>query len=160
VDRKNVFTYDDYVLGKASVGEKVAVLGGNHGAETAASLGRDKKKVVLIEESDQVAMTDYTRLYARYHLLLRFLEEEKVQIRTGLKVKEITEKGVKVQDKAGKQELIEVDTVILALGRVAVDDLYSALRGLVPKIHKIGDCFEPRRLLEAIQQANIWALSV
>ena len=160
VDRKNVFTYDDYVLGKATVGAKVAVLGGNHGAETAVSLGRDNKNVFLVEETDQVAMVDYTRLYGRYHLLMRFLNEAKAQIRTGLKVKEITEKGVKVEDPAGKQELIEVDTVILALGRVAVDDLYSALRGLVPKIHKIGDCFEPRRLLEAIQQANIWALSL
>jgi 2,4-dienoyl-CoA reductase (NADPH2) len=116
--------------------------------------------VFLVEETDQVAMADYTKLYGRYHLLLRFLNEAKVQIRTGVKVKDITEKGVRVEGPAGKQELIEVDTVILALGRVAVDDLYSALRGQVPKIHKIGDCFEPRRLLEAMQQANIWALSL
>ncbi len=122
-DRQNVFSYDDYVMGKAKVGNRVAVLGGNHGAETAVSLGRDKKKVFLIEESDQVAMADYTKLYARYHLLLRFLEEAKVEVRTGLGVKEITEKGVRVEDRAGKQEWIEVDTVILALGRVSVDDL-------------------------------------
>ena len=159
-DRQNVFSYDDYVMGKAKVGNRVAVLGGNHGAETAVSLGRDKKKVFLIEESDQVAMADYTKLYARYHLLLRFLEEAKVEVRTGLGVKEITEKGVRVEDRAGKQEWIEVDTVILALGRVSVDDLSPSLKGIVPRVYKIGDSLEPRRLLEAIQEAHTWALNL
>lgn len=44
----------------------------------------------------------------------------------------------------------EVDTVVLAIHRRANCRLYSALKGRVPELHRIGDCVAPRRAHAAI----------
>jgi hypothetical protein len=43
--------------------------------------------------------------------------------------------------------------VALALGLNPEDQLYKALAGKVKQIYAIGDCKEPRRILEAIWEA-------
>jgi mycofactocin system FadH/OYE family oxidoreductase 2 len=51
----------------------------------------------------------------------------------------------------GAQETLEgVDSVVLATGPKANDELYVALKGVVPDLHRIGDCVAPRKLDHAI----------
>ena len=44
----------------------------------------------------------------------------------------------------------KVDTVVLAIHRKADHDLYRALNGSVPDLHRVGDCVAPRRAHAAI----------
>ncbi|GAI23903.1 unnamed protein product, partial [marine sediment metagenome] len=44
------------------------------------------------------------------------------------------------------------DTVVLAMGMVPDKDLLTGLEGKVPMVHVIGDCLEPRRIAEAIEE--------
>ena len=51
--------------------------------------------------------------------------------------------------------LEDVDTVVLATGPKANDDLYFALKGTVSNVHRIGDCVAPRKLDHAIYEGYL-----
>jgi mycofactocin system FadH/OYE family oxidoreductase 2 len=53
------------------------------------------------------------------------------------------------------ETLAGVDTVVLATGPQANDDLYRALKGEVENLHRIGDCLAPRKLDHAIYEGNL-----
>jgi hypothetical protein len=56
----------------------------------------------------------------------------------------------------GAAETIEdVDTVVLVAGAKADDELYSALKGGVANLHRIGDCVAPRKLDHAIYEGYL-----
>ena len=56
----------------------------------------------------------------------------------------------------GSQEsLEEIDTVVLATGAKADDDLYFALKGRIDNLHRIGDCVAPRKLDHAIYEGAL-----
>lgn len=159
MDKENVFTCDDYLRKKAKVGQKVIVVGGNHGAEIAVSLAKQGKKITLVEESANTAITPYIYL-GRMLVLQGYLKEAKVTVLTETKVKEITDKGVIIVDKSGNEKNLVGDTVIIALGRKPNKDLARSLAGKVSKLYEIGDCVEPNNILSAINQAAIVAREV
>ena len=70
-----------------------------------------------------------------------------------LALRHITDEGAVVIDKTSKIEEIRCNTVALALGLKSEDQLYNLLRGNIPQLYAIGDCKEPRRILEAIWDA-------
>jgi hypothetical protein len=56
----------------------------------------------------------------------------------------------------GAQERLEgVDTVVLATGPKANDDLYLALKGELANVHRVGDCLAPRKLDHAIYEGYL-----
>jgi 2,4-dienoyl-CoA reductase-like NADH-dependent reductase (Old Yellow Enzyme family)/thioredoxin reductase len=48
------------------------------------------------------------------------------------------------------RQIYGIDTVILAMGNHASNELYFALKGRVPEIYAIGDCLTPRKIEDAI----------
>jgi hypothetical protein len=56
----------------------------------------------------------------------------------------------------GAQESLEaIETVVLATGPKANDDLYFALKGRIENLHRIGDCVAPRKLDHAIYEGAL-----
>ena len=56
----------------------------------------------------------------------------------------------------GAQDAIDdVDTVVLATGPTANDELYLSLKGEFPKVRRIGDCVAPRKLDHAIYEGEL-----
>ena len=56
----------------------------------------------------------------------------------------------------GAPEAIEgVDTVVLALGPKANEELYFQLKGSVGELHRIGDCVAPRKIDHAIYEGEL-----
>jgi mycofactocin system FadH/OYE family oxidoreductase 2 len=56
----------------------------------------------------------------------------------------------------GAQESLEaIETVVLATGPKANDDLYFALKGRIDNLHRIGDCVAPRKLDHAIYEGAL-----
>ena len=153
VNSDNVFTMDDYLAGKAKLGQKVAVLGGGYASEIAVSIARGGKEVALISEGGFDSLTAAPYLFdgLRNLMLFGFLAE--VKAITDVKYKEITKEGVKYVDAEGKEQLVSADTVILATGRVPNRELYDALVGKVPELYDIGDCWRPDKIGTAIHDA-------
>jgi hypothetical protein len=56
----------------------------------------------------------------------------------------------------GAADMLEgVDTVVLATGPKANDELYFALKGRVERLYRIGDCLAPRKLDHAIYEGEL-----
>jgi hypothetical protein len=49
----------------------------------------------------------------------------------------------------------DVDTVVLATGPTANDELYLALKGRLADVRRIGDCVAPRKLDHAIYEGEL-----
>ncbi|MGH3134911.1 MAG: FAD-dependent oxidoreductase, partial [Gaiellaceae bacterium] len=54
-----------------------------------------------------------------------------------------------------EEEITGVDTVVLATGPIANDDLYFTLKGDLENLHRIGDCVAPRKLDHAIYEGYL-----
>jgi hypothetical protein len=88
---------------------------------------------------------------ATLHLLTKELLERTVAIRTLTGLGGVGEREVGVFNTFTRRPWVieEVDTVVLACGSRARDELWRSLRGRVPELHAIGDCLAPRRLVHA-----------
>ena len=69
---------------------------------------------------------------------------------TGITCQEITESGVTVTASEEQKQTIKADTVVLATGYKANDDLFNLIKDKVPEAYCIGDSSEPRRIMGAI----------
>lgn len=187
IDGPNVMTLDEVLSGKKTVGKRVAVLGGQYGAELAISLGRegrenpetgytkyhrppeerglgikdpDKvKEITLIEEGPMVGWPPYSMI-TRFMAINEYLAEAGVKCLTETKVKEISDEHVRYVSKEGKEESIRVDTVVVAAGRAANRDLYHKLAGQGVNLWEIGDCTGPEKVEKAIHTANYVARQI
>jgi NADH dehydrogenase FAD-containing subunit len=79
-----------------------------------------------------------------------------IKVMQGVQYRDITAKGLNLTDKDGKAVFLEADTVILAAGATPNKALGEALKGKYLEFAQIGDCVEPRRIREAVEE-GIWA---
>ncbi len=148
IDRSKVVTCVDLLLGKREVGESVVVVGGGLvGSEMALYLAQKGKKVTIVEILDSIARDMFS--INRMHLL-KLLTEANVEILTDTMVLEITDEGIATADKYGKRSIREADTVVLAVGLKPDRKLLETLKDKLPKVYAIGDCVEPRKVINAI----------
>jgi 2,4-dienoyl-CoA reductase-like NADH-dependent reductase (Old Yellow Enzyme family)/thioredoxin reductase len=136
--------------GEAEVGSRVLVIGGGMlGVEVAEFLAAGGREVTIVKRRPEIApdMEPIAR-----GLLLKRLQALPVTILTGTTVKGISAEGI-VLDKAGREvRLAPVDTVVVAAGTRAVDELSRGLRDLEIEVHVIGDAQRPRRIFDAVHE--------
>ncbi|MBW1888549.1 MAG: FAD-dependent oxidoreductase [Deltaproteobacteria bacterium] len=152
IHQENVITIDDYLIDRRETGERVVIIGGQHGSEVALSLARRGKRVTIMEERGAIALAPY--LLARRAALLKYIHEAGIEALTRTGLKEINNGGVVVIDREGNERSIEADTVLFALDRSPDDALEERLKDKVPEIHKVGDCHRPLHTLHAFHSAN------
>lgn len=144
---KRVITAVDLLLGREKAGKKVMVVGGGLiGCETAVYLAEKGKNVTIIEMLGSLALNTNK---ANRMKLLDMLKDSGVRTITNTKLLEITSDGAVLSSEI-PQEALSVDTIILALGFRPTRELAESLQGQVPELHTIGDCVQPRRILDAI----------
>ena len=144
--RDKIVTAVDLLLGKKEAGKSVVVIGsGIVGCETALHLSQNGKNLTIVARSDRLARD--VNVVNRAHLL-KLLTNTRILVNT--KVLETTNKGIIVLDKNGKRDTIEADTVVLAVGFKPDRALLESLKDTVPEIYAIGDCVEPRKVINAI----------
>ena len=84
---------------------------------------------------------------------LQWFEKKEVNIITGVKAMEITDQGLTITDGDGDERVIPSDTIIPTRPLVPNLELYEKLRARVPECYTIGDCLEPRKIVNAIADA-------
>jgi NADPH-dependent 2,4-dienoyl-CoA reductase/sulfur reductase-like enzyme len=146
---KNVVLAWDVLTGKAEVGQEVVIIGGGLvGLDTALHLAKQGKNVSVVEMLDEIARGVP---WLRRWVLKQSLMDYRVCLYPGITLHSITEKGVGVID--GYQMLfLKADTVVLATGSKADNELAEQLKGLVLQLYTIGDCVGPRNSMEAIHE--------
>jgi 2-enoate reductase len=148
VDKGNVVTATDLLLGKREVGKSVVVLGGGLvGCETALYLAQRGKEVAIVEILDSIAqgMFEGDRMH-----LLKLLADVNAKILTETSVLEITQESIVIANKYGKRNTIKADTLVLAVGMKPNGELLESLKDKVPEVYAIGDCIEARKVIDAI----------
>ncbi len=142
----------DLLSGKFQPGDRVVIAGGAAmGCEIAAHLAKTGKKVTVVEMLNGLALDLLNRSRAA---LLGLLQERGVETLTGWKLEQIKDGGVLLAGCNWTQKYLPTDSVILALGMVPDQKLADPLRKIVPEVHLIGDCLEPRKIYQAIHEGS------
>jgi pyruvate/2-oxoglutarate dehydrogenase complex dihydrolipoamide dehydrogenase (E3) component len=148
INGKNVVMAWDVLSRKAAVGQEVVIIGGRAtGLETALHLAKQGKKVSVVGVR-QIAhgVGWFLKWYLKENLI-----KYGVYLYPGTKVHSISDKGVSVLDE-NQVFFLKADTVVIAAGAVAQNQLAEQLKGVVPEIYTIGDAVEPRESTEAIHE--------
>jgi 2,4-dienoyl-CoA reductase (NADPH2) len=66
--------------------------------------------------------------------------------------KEVVAGGVRIE-RNGREELVEAESIVLAIGTEPNRELYSQLEGKVGELYLIGDANIPRNILAAVHEA-------
>ncbi|HHW02532.1 MAG TPA: FAD-dependent oxidoreductase [Thermoanaerobacterales bacterium] len=155
INRDNVVTASDLLLGKKKAGNTVVVLGGGLvGSETALWLAKQGKKVTIVEAlSDIIRAGKYVPHMNRI-MLIDLLKFHGVDIMTSAYLLEVTDGGAVVMRKdSGTRTTIPTDTVVLATGYRPDNALYRSLSGKIANLYLIGDARDPQNIMNAIWDA-------
>lgn len=164
ISKPHVVTPEDVLTGKARVGEKVVVIGGNRvGVDVAYTIVKKglAKSLTIVEPKPVPAVGYDMETLNMLMQTIIMLPKLGVQALTGTQVEEVTDNSVAVVDPEGKKSKIEADTVVLSMGYAAPDQaLYKALTGKVKELYAIGDCVKPRRVSDAVHEAAFVARQI
>ena len=134
------------------LGKKVVIIGGAiQGCELAEFLIKRGRKVTIVDTAE--ALGDKLPIYKK-QVLLEWLAKKGVTMMTGVKYEEITDKGLAIITKEGKRQTIEADSIVPAMSLTPNTELLKLLEGKVPEIYLIGDCEEPRLIIDAIADGS------
>ena len=111
-------------------------------------------KVTIIEMLGRVA-TDMG-LLARA-LLMERMKKKGIKIFTKKRVKEINPGGLTLEDDGHIENIDHVDTIVLAVGYRSDRDLQKIIEEKGIPFYRIGDCSEPRDMMEAIHEGFLRA---
>ncbi len=150
IEKRNVLSFEDVLLGKAEPGKRVIIIGGGFvGCETAEFLAERGKAVTIVEILPQLA----SELFAPYaYQAVHRIKEMKIAIYSGVRSEEITETGMTIIDQMGQRISIPADDIVIAVGSTPATALAQSLHGSIPRIYEAGDCRKPARIYEAIAQ--------
>ncbi|QUH29773.1 oxidoreductase [Vallitalea guaymasensis] len=149
----NVYVAEDVLMGKEAVGEKVAVIGGGLvGCETALWLKQQNKQVTIIEMQDDILKIGGPLCHANHDMLHELIKYNKIDVKTSSCISEKTEQGF-VLNEDGQKSIIDVDSVIVAIGYSSQKDLFNDIRFDIPNVRLIGDANKVQNIMYAIWNA-------
>jgi 2-enoate reductase len=154
IDKEIVITAVDLLMNNPEIGQSVVIVGGNIvGVETALYLGRQGKRVTIVEMLDTI-MRDMVWMNAQ-DIQRRFdgLESDRIDVNvmTNTKAVEIVDDGLIVVDKSGQKKTLKANKVVLAVGMEPnQDNLSDVLKATVPEIYRIGDCIRAGKVIDAV----------
>jgi pyruvate/2-oxoglutarate dehydrogenase complex dihydrolipoamide dehydrogenase (E3) component len=157
IQSKKVIQASQVLMG-AETGDRIVVIGGELvGCETALFLMERGKKVTVMRRGPELATKVHQLM--REPMLAR-LKYKGASILTGVDYQGITDAGVVIKTGTGEKKVIEADTVVLAAGSTPNTELRAALKGKVAQVLSVGDCVEPRSIMEAVEEGFKAGLTV
>lgn len=148
VPGSHVVQANDVIMGQAQIEGPVVVIGGRFlGIEMAIQMAEQGKQVALVSRGRLGGQKGQGDMMT-FRTLQRRLLQSRIPLFLQTPVLEITENAVMVE-LSGEVTALPAKTVILAIGAEPQTKLAQELEGLVPEIHMIGDCVEPRHAAAA-----------
>ncbi|MGI6133490.1 MAG: FAD-dependent oxidoreductase [Christensenellales bacterium] len=148
----------DVLKGNVQLGNNVLVIGGGQvGVETAEHIASMNRWVTIAEMEDDIGkkMPSAIKYFA-----MKSLADYNVKILKNTKVIEVSKDGALCETPEGKKLIHGFDMVVQAIGSKSHNSLEEKLKGKVPALFVIGDAAEPRRAVEAIEEAVATALAL
>lgn len=130
------------------LGKKVVIVGGGSvGCELAIHLAGKGHSPVILEMGAHLAPT--AEISERMSIL-EFVEKNGIAARTSARCLEITDKGVTVEEKDGKN-FIEADDVILCTGTLPLAEVRDSFRDTAFDVISVGDCEKVGTIRTAVE---------
>jgi 2,4-dienoyl-CoA reductase-like NADH-dependent reductase (Old Yellow Enzyme family)/thioredoxin reductase len=150
----NIITAVDTLLDISHVkGENIVVIGGGGvGCETALYLAQNGKNVSIIESLDELLALEEVKYNTVW--LIDKLKQANVKAYTSSKLTEITPTSVKFVNSKVKMHELPADSVISALGLKPDTSMVNKMTEACTESYVVGDCVEPKRIYEAVQEAD------
>lgn len=179
-DGANVVQAWDVLLKKVHVGKNIVIVGGGavgvetgemlaemgtltpealkflmlHQAETPEELYKQMthgtKNVTIVEMQKRIG--NDIGVTTRWGMLAR-LKKYGVTTLASSKVVSIRKTGVVIEKADGEQLEIPADTVVLAIGSLSNNTIYTKLQGKVEKLNLVGDAIKPAFIIDAVRSA-------
>ncbi len=131
------------------IGNKVVIMGGNiQGCQTAEFLTKRGRQVTIVDTAEEIG-DGLLEAFVKPHLL-NWLDEKGVAMLSGVKCEEVTHAGLTITTKDGIRQTIEADTIVTAMPLLPNSGLLKSLERSAPEVYAIGDCTEPRLIVDAI----------
>ncbi|NQU13463.1 MAG: FAD-dependent oxidoreductase [Desulfobacteraceae bacterium] len=147
----NVFLAEACMNDLDSLGNSVIIIGGGLlGAELAEALADHGKSPVLVEQLDSIA-GDAGFIVKKE--LLKSLCSRGVKMLVGTKVVAISQNGI-IVERLGEREILEGDSVVLAIGYRPKMGLVQHLDLRDTEFHQVGDIVAARTIMDAIEEGN------
>jgi 2,4-dienoyl-CoA reductase-like NADH-dependent reductase (Old Yellow Enzyme family)/thioredoxin reductase len=138
----------------AFAGNVVVVGGGSVGCETAEFLADGGAKVTVVEMLDDVS-TDVGG--ARKFLIMDRLNKKGVKILTQKEATEVKADGLVVEKDGQPETITDVDALVWAVGSTPDTSMEKLLEDKNIPLSKVGDCVEPRKILDAVHEGFLRA---
>lgn len=152
-DSKTI-TAIDLLSEKKKTGQNVLVVGGGLiGCEVSLWLAKQGKKVTLVEALLELMSSGAKVPHMNRLMLLDLLAFNQVQVLTQTKLARIEEDDV-ILERDSRQQVLKIDSVVLAIGLEPEDRLYNQLKDECTQIFTLGDCRKPGNIMEAIWDAH------
>jgi 2,4-dienoyl-CoA reductase (NADPH2) len=131
------------------VGKRVIIIGSDiHGCELAEFLTKRGRKVVIVDkvETPGDGMINHLKLQ-----LFWWFHKKGVEMINGVKeYVRITDKGLVILTADGYNRTVQGDSIIPVMSFIPDNTLLQELQGKVPEVYAIGDCNEPKLIVDAI----------
>ena len=139
---ENVCLAVDVDLGKASVGQKIVLIGaGLTGTETAVVLAQEGHDVTVIDMLPLEVIDGKGAASRSIIASLRGMSEKaRVKVLTGLKAERISKTEVTARSISGELVTLPCDTVVLSMGVKPRSELIEEFRAIAHDFYVIGDC--------------------
>jgi 2,4-dienoyl-CoA reductase-like NADH-dependent reductase (Old Yellow Enzyme family) len=162
-ERENVYTYEDVILGKATLGEKVLILddfSDRVAPGVAELIAEQGKKVEIITGRSSITEPNLG-VWSDAMFMLPKLDELGVKITPYTWVKEITEKGATcIYGPSGREFDVKADNIIMVTTKYSNTGLYDLFKQRGVECHLIGDARAPRWILNATHDGYKLAMEI
>jgi 2,4-dienoyl-CoA reductase (NADPH2) len=123
------------------VGKRVVIIGGAiQGCQLGEYLTKRGRKVTIVETGDEMGKWLVPERKTR---LFYWFDKKGIERLDGVKLVEITKKGLTIVTKEGVTRLLEADNVMPVLPFSPNKELAEKLKGRVAEVYTIGDCDDP-----------------
>jgi NADPH-dependent 2,4-dienoyl-CoA reductase/sulfur reductase-like enzyme len=137
------------------IGKKVVVIGsGFQGCEITEFLIKRGRKVTIVDTAETFGegMLDF-----RLGLFLEWLDKMGVTRINGVKSLTIEDKGLVIITKEGEKQTLQADSIVPTSPLSSNTEFLKRVEGKASEVYAIGDCQEPRMIVDAV--ADGWEIA-
>lgn len=159
-DLPNVHLFIDTYDHMDELGNHVCVVGGGMvGVEFMVELLEQGHTVTIVDPGKEIAAKGNVLYKAGLHRLLsRF--EDKLTIRTQCACEEFRENGAVIKNEEGNEELIQCDSIVVAVGLRSKRSEAFSLYGIADETMMMGDCEKVGQVINATNDAYFIAANI
>lgn len=154
IGHDSVVTAVDLLKEKQQAGMRTVIIGGGlAGCEIAIWLAEQGKEVLIVEMLPELMASGAPVPMQVKMMTLNLLKKYDVQIMTGSTLQQITSDGTHVLHKDRSTSRIAADTNVLAIGMTPNTQLAEQIERQEQRVYRIGDCRDPRNIMNAVWDA-------